>query len=274
MAKIKKTTQPKKTVRKTVKKIAAVKTVVKPNINQLPEKLQKLNLLPIAIFLVAVFVLVALFIFLRKTLVVATVNGQPLTRLAVVKTLEKQGAKQVVDSLISQTLLVQKAKQEKITASNDEIQAEITKIEAQLQNQGSDLPTVLATKGMTQQDLEEQIKLRLLWEKLLAGKTSVSDKEVNKYITQNRDSYPEDMKEAELKKTVREQLENQKLSTAAQDLLAKLKEEASIKYYINYWFLVYLPLHLIKCGVVYGAQKAHNLLDWVRLPAPQLKSYG
>ena len=244
MAKIKKTTQPKqtakKTVRKTVKKMAP-----KTNLNQVNlktnspvqpmfGKLQKLNLMPIAIFLVAVFILVALFIFLRKTLIVATINGQPLTRLAVVKTLEKQGAKQVVDSLISQTLLVQKAKQEKIVASNDEIQAEIAKIEAQLKTQGSDLPTVLATQGMTQKDLEEQIKLRLLLEKLLAGKTSVSNKEVDKYIADNRESYPEEMTEKELKTAAREQLENQKLSTAAQDLLAKLKEEASIKYFINY----------------------------------------
>ena len=87
---------------------------------------------------------------------------------------------------------------------------------------------------MTQKDLEEQIKLRLLLEKLLAGKTSVSNKEVDKYIADNRESYPEEMTEKELKTAAREQLENQKLSTAAQDLLAKLKEEASIKYFINY----------------------------------------
>ena len=234
MAKIKKTSQPKKSVRKAVKKTAPVKTITEPTMNQLPEKLQKLNLMPLAVFLVGVFILVALFLFARKNLIVATINGQPLTRFEVIKSLEKQGAKQVVDSLVSQTLLTQKAKQEKLEATTEEINTEINKIKKQLKDQGSNLETVLATQGMTQQDLEEQIQLRLLLDKLLAGKTKVTDKEINNYLEENRDSYPAEMTEPELKKTIGEQLENQKLSNAAQELLTKLKDEANIKYYINY----------------------------------------
>lgn len=247
MAKIKKTTQPKsvkKAVKKTVKKPlrkAVSKTAVKSAEiqSQLPtesmqNKLNKINLMPLATLLVGVFIVTALFLYARKTLIVATINGQPLTRFEVIKALEKQGAKQVVDSLVSQTLLTQKAKQEKIEATTEEIASEIKKIEKQLKEQGSELNTVLATQGMTQKDLEEQIRLRLLLDKLLAGKTKVTDKEVSDYLEQNRDSYPEEMTDSELKKTIREQLENQKLSNAAQELLTKLKEEAKINYFINY----------------------------------------
>lgn len=239
MAKIKKTSQPKKSVKKavkktTVKKTAPVKPMAEPTMNQLSSQTPKLNLMPLAVFLVGVFILVALFLFARKTFIVASINGQPLTRFEVIEALEKQGAKQVVDSLISQTLLTQKAKQEKLEATSDEINIEIDKIKKQLKDQGSDLETVLATQGMTQQDLEEQIKLRLLLDKLLAGKTKVTDKEINNYLEENRESYPAETTDAELKKTIREQLENQKLSTAAQELLTKLKDEANIKYYINY----------------------------------------
>jgi len=243
MAKIKKTTQPKsvkKVVKKTVKKPVKKSVSKNPEIkSQLPmaqvqEKLAKINLMPIAVLLVGGFILTALFLFARKTLIVATINGTPLTRFEVIKALEKQGAKQVVDSLVSQTLLTQKAKQEKIETTPEEITSEIKKIEKQLKEQGSELNTVLATQGMTQKDLEEQIKLRLLLDKLLAGKTKVTDKEVVDYLEQNRDSYPEEMTDKELKKTIREQLENQKLSTAAQELLTKLKEEAKINYFINY----------------------------------------
>ena len=243
MAKIKKTTQPKsvkKVVKKTVKKPVKKSVSKNPEIkSQLPmaqvqEKLAKINLMPIAVLLVGGFILTALFLFARKTLIVATINGTPLTRFEVIKALEKQGAKQVVDSLVSQTLLTQKAKQEKIETTPEEITSEIKKIEEQLKEQGSELNTVLATQGMTQKDLEEQIKLRLLLDKLLAGKTKVTDKEVVDYLEQNRDSYPEEMTDKELKKTIREQLENQKLSTAAQELLTKLKEEAKINYFINY----------------------------------------
>lgn len=239
MAKIKKTTQPKsvkKVVKKSVKKAVSKTPEVKSQLPmaQIQGKLAKINLMPIAILLVGVFILTALFLFARKTLIVATINGTPLTRFEVIKALEKQGAKQVVDSLVSQTLLIQKAKQEKIETTPEEIASEIKKIEEQLKEQGSELNTVLATQGMTQKDLEEQIKLRLLLDKLLAGKTKVTDKEVVDYLEQNRDSYPEEMTDKELKKTIREQLENQKLSTAAQELLTKLKEEAKINYFINY----------------------------------------
>lgn len=233
MAKIKKTTQPKKAVKKTVKKTSKKIEVQIASPNYFA-KLQKINLLPIAVLLVSLFILVALFVFIRKTVIVATINGQPISRFEVISTLEKQGGKQVVDSLVSKALLLQKAKQEKIEVKEETINMEIDKIKKQVKGQGQDLETVLATQGLTQKDLEEQIKLRSILEKLLAGKTKVTDKEVNNYMEKNRESFPEEMKPAELKKTIREQLENQKLSVAAQELLNDLKTEASIKYYISY----------------------------------------
>ena len=238
MAKIKKTPQPKKSVRKVVKKTVKVvekKTVVKnTQMQEYLAKLKKVNLLPIAILLTGIFILVALFIYVRKTIIVATINGQPISRFEVIKTLEQQGAKQVVDSLVSKNLLLQKAKQQKIEVTQEEIDKEIDKIKEQIKDQGQDLETVLATQGLTEKDLVEQIRLRSVLEKLLADKIKVSDKEVQQYIEKNRESYPEEMKESELKKTVREQLENQKLSSSAQELLSELKTNASIKYYVTY----------------------------------------
>jgi hypothetical protein len=238
MAKIKKTTQPKKTVKKQIKKVAP-KTTKKslPQANfpkNLLEKLKKINLKPVAIFLVAVFLVTALFVFIRKNVIVATINGQPLTRFEVINTLEKQAAKQVVDGLISEKLLTQEAKQKKIEISAEDIDTEIGKIKKQLKEQGSELQTALAAQGLSEKELKKQIELKLLLEKLLGDKTKVTDKEVNKYISENKELFPEEMKEAELKKSVSEQLVNQKLSTAAQELITKLKEQAKIKYFINY----------------------------------------
>ncbi len=238
MAKIKKTTQPKKTVKKQVKKVAPKATKKSlPQANfpkNLLEKLKKINLKPVAIFLVAVFLVTALFVFIRKNVIVATINGQPLTRFEVINTLEKQAAKQVVDGLISEKLLTQEAKQKKIEISAEDIDTEIGKIKKQLKEQGSELQTALAAQGLSEKELKKQIELKLLLEKLLGDKTKVTDKEVNKYISENKELFPEEMKEAELKKSVREQLVNQKLSTAAQELITKLKEQAKIKYFINY----------------------------------------
>jgi len=243
MAKIKKTTQPKKSVRKTVKN--SVKKAVTPVVKTAGEakkpvfnQLKKINLVPLVIFLIGVFILVFLFLFARKNLIVASINGQPLTRFEVIKTLEKQGGKQIVDNLVSEILLTQKAEKENIEVTDQEIEAEIKKIEKQLKEQNTDLATALAAQGWTQEDLEKNLEkdreFKLLLDKLFADKTKVTDKEVNKYLEENRASFPEGMTDKELKKSIREQLESQKLSSAAQELLGQLKEEANIKYYINY----------------------------------------
>jgi len=201
---------------------------------KLPKALQKVNLVPVAVLLVATFILVGGFLFLRKNLIVASVNGQPLTRFEVIKLLEKQSGKQIVDSLVSKILVQQEAARQKIDITAKEIGEEIAKIEKQLKGQGSDLTSVLSMQGMTRAELEEQIRLRLVLERLMADKTKVTEKEVNDYIEANRANFPETLKEAELKKTVREQLAGQKLSTEAQKLLEKLKEGAKIKYYLTY----------------------------------------
>lgn len=200
----------------------------------LPQKLQKLNLVPVAVFLVAAFILVGGFLFLRKNLIIASINGQPLTRFEVIKLLEKQSGKQTVDSLVSKILVQQEARKQKIAVSPADIAAEIAKIEKQLKGQGSDLESVLSMQGMTRKDLEEQISLRLALEKLLGDKTKVTEKEVADYIKANEANFPETLKGAELQKTVREQLAGQKLSTEAQKLLESLKAGAKINYYLTY----------------------------------------
>jgi hypothetical protein len=201
---------------------------------ELPKQLQKINLVPVAVLLVAAFILVGGFLFLRKNLIVASINGQPLTRFEVIKLLEKQSGKQTVDSLVSKVLVQQEANRQKIVIEAEKISEEIKKIEDQLKGQGSDLESVLSMQGMTRAELEEQISLRLILERLMADKTKVTEKEVNDYIEANRANFPETLKGAELKKTVREQLAGQKLSTEAQKLLEKLKEAANIKYYLTY----------------------------------------
>lgn len=229
-----KNTNKSKPKRPAVKKTAVKKT---PSQTLVPPELKKdgrLNFLPIAVFMVSALILVSLFVYLRKTLIVASINGQPLTRFEVIKILEKQNGATVVDSLVSKMLLEQEGRQQKIVISESEIGAQIKKIEKQLKAQGSSLENALAMQGVTQTEVEDQIRLRLILEKLLAGKTKVTDKEVNTYLVANRDSYPEDMSETKLKETVRQQLESQKLSTTAQKLLQELKNKAKIKYYLTY----------------------------------------
>jgi len=122
------------------------------------------------IALLVVFVLIAGGLLLKKELVVATVNGQPIFRLTLIREMEKNSGKQVLEGLIGKTLILQEAKKQNVSIGQEEINQEMAKIEENFKNQGHDLNQLLAFQGMTRTDLEEQIQLQKTAEKL-AGST-------------------------------------------------------------------------------------------------------
>lgn len=181
-----------------------------------------------------VIVAAGLLFYFKGLFVAALVNGVPITRVAVIKELEKQGGKQTLSSLVNQTLILQEAKKKNIQLSQEEIDAAAKQIEDSLKSQGQNLDTALAVQGMTRQDFLMQLKLRGLVEKLLADKIKVSDKEVADYIETNKDTLPTDLKESEIKKGVREQLKQQRMAGKSQEWLTNLQKNAKINYFVNY----------------------------------------
>lgn len=222
----------KKSQRSKVKnqKLSAVIAVPKAINTSIKDKLkQPKNFIPLIII-----ALIIIAFSLKGLFVVALVNGEPIARIAVVSELEKQGGKQALSSLVNQTLILQEAKKKNVQVSQGEIDASIKKIEDSLKTQGQNLETALAQQGMTRQDLSMQLKLRNLVEKLLADRIKVTDKEVADYIEKNKDTFPIDMKEPEIKKSVTEQLKQQKLGSSSQAWLQELTKNAKINYFVNY----------------------------------------
>jgi len=172
--------------------------------------------------------------FLKGLFVAALVNGEPITRLAVISELEKQGGKQTLSSLVNQVLILQEAKKKNVQVTQAEADASLKQIEDSLKAQGQNLDTALAMQGMTRKDLSLQLKLRALVEKLLADKIKLTDKEIADYIEKNKDTFPAGMKEDEIKKSVTEQLKQQKLGSASQAWLAELNKNAKINYFVSY----------------------------------------
>ena len=175
--KIKKEKKPTRTGRKTTPKKKSLSPQSKLNVR-----------------LIVVFVVLAVVAFLfaanldaiRSLFIVANVNGQSITRFQVIKELEMQGGQQVLDSIISRTLIEQEAKKQGIAASDLEIQEETAKIEATLLRDGTSLDDALAMQGMTRVDLAEQLKFQVLLDKLLADKVEVSDEQLEDYIEANK----------------------------------------------------------------------------------------
>lgn len=187
----------------------------------------------IAIGALVLLVLLALF-FGRSLLVAATVNGSPVYRFSVIQELEKQSGKQALDAMINKKLVETELAKENISVPQEEVDAEIQKLEAEVAGQGSTLAQALAAQGMVEEDLREQIVIQKKMEKLLGDKVSVTAEEVDAYIKSSKATPPAGVKMEDFKAQASEQLKEQKLQQEAQKWVAELTSSAKIKYYVNY----------------------------------------
>lgn len=181
-------------------------------------------------FLIVVAIAGLLYYF-RGQFVVAIVNGKPVTRYELVKELESQAGQKTLDVLITKTLLLQEAKKKNISVSQQEVDDEIKKLEADFTKNGQNLNQLLLMQGMTREALAEQIKLQKLAEKLVENDVTVSDQEVADYLKQNTELLSKDKTPQEQEAEVRDQLKQQKLSEKIQELLGKLRDSAKITYW-------------------------------------------
>ena len=229
-------------------KITSARSAARPIVratNQLAQALQKtsaampkinlssprrLNQILIAAWVVVIAV--ALFYF-RGQFIVATVNGQPIFRSALISSLELRYGKETLDTLVLETLVRQEAAAKKISVTNDELEAEVQKLADNLKSQSQDLDQLLSLEGMTRDSLKDQLKLQLLVEKMVDKSTvAVTDEEVAKYLTENKAYLPKDAKPETLAPEVKAQLEQQKLSAKTQELLKELQTRAKINNWL------------------------------------------
>ncbi len=182
--------------------------------------------------LVVLIIVIGTLYLARGLFVAALVNYQPITRLAVISELEKLYGADALDSLVTKSLIVQEARKQGITVAKEDVEGEIAEIEASLS--GQDLDSLLALQGMTRTDLEAQLKVQIMVEKLFSDKVQVTDEEVDQYLAENKDYFSEDLTEEELKDQAKSQLIQQKLSEEFQSWLADLRQNASLHYFVNY----------------------------------------
>lgn len=192
----------------------------------------KISLKTMVVFLVIIAVGALVYVG-KGWFIVATVDGSPISRLSVIGKLEKASGKVLLNNLITEKLIQNEARARGIVVGDEEINNEIKKVENQVIVQGSTLEAALAAQGMDIRDLRDRITLQKDLEKLLADKTNVTDAEVEQYIKDNSVSVPKGQ-EAAISAQVRDALVNQKLTKEADVLIAALKEQAKIQYFVNY----------------------------------------
>ncbi len=187
-----------------------------------------------AIVAAVVLALLGTAYFSRGVFVAAVVDGSPISRLSVIRELEKQAGQQALDRLVTQKLVDAEVARRHIVVSPSDIDDEIGKIEDQMVKQGATLQMALEQQGMTEEDLREQMLLQKELEGILGDKLAVTDEEVSEYMTQGGSGTPAGISDADFKDQIREQLKGQKFNIEVGKWIAAAKADASIRYYAGY----------------------------------------
>lgn len=227
-----------KSVVKPVKKAAAVsaaKAPVTPAVSKtsftMPSSMtaSKLDAKKLIKPLIVLIILGAAYL-LKDEVIVASVNGKPVTRFALIQSLEQQSASAVLENLTLQMLVQQELKKAGIVVTSEELDQELTKIEEQLSAQGQNLDDLLKAQGLTRAQVKEQLALSKGLEKLLADKVTVSQEEIAQYFEENKE-FMGDVKLEDVLADIEAQVRQEKLSTEQQKWFAEISKNADIKYY-------------------------------------------
>ena len=204
-------TKAKKTTSKKVIKPAAKKTTAQSApVENAPVPRKTVSKVKVGILFGVLVIAILLYIF-RGLFIVAIVNGQIITRWSIDQQLEKQFGKKTLETVLTKKLILQEMQKNNITVTDAEVNAEIKKIEDTLKKQQRTLTEALAEQGLSRADLMDQLKIQKMIEKYFDKDSQVSDKEIDTYIEQNKDSLPQTEDQNAIRDSVRTQLKQQKL---------------------------------------------------------------
>lgn len=172
--------------------------------------------------------------FLRGAFIAATVNGQPISRFAVIRQLEKYQGESALESIVMTTLINQEARKKGVTVSNDEVNDEMKKLEASFEGSEQTIDQALEQSKMTRDDLKDQIKTQKIVQKLLGEKVNVTDEEVEQYIKDNPESFEGVEMDSQTKDVIKSQLAANKISSEYDAFYNQIKSAAKINYIFKY----------------------------------------
>lgn len=120
--------------------------------------------------------------------VVASVNGEKISKEELYQVLVNQSGKEALDALISQKIIVQEAKKQKVQVSEADIQLEIEKYYEGYGGQEG-FEQAITASGYKLTDVKKDVTTTLQLKKLLATRISINDDETKNYFTKNKDSF-------------------------------------------------------------------------------------
>lgn len=159
--------------------------------------------------------------------VVAVVNGDEITQKEFIESAVSGGGAHLLDQLILEKIIQQKAEQENVTISDKELDHKFNEFKEQIPSEDM-FENYLEQQGLSEDVFLEQMKTDLLLEKLFEPNIKVSDEEVRQYFDENKEQFnePEKVKakqivvesEEEARKAYKRLKDGEDFSKVAQDV--------------------------------------------------------
>lgn len=187
------------------------------------------------IFLLLALIILVFLAYKNKDLFLAgMVDGQPIFSWELNSRMSARYGQQTLDEIINERLVLSEAAKKGITVTDKEIKDKIAEVEKSLGGQTT-LPDALKQQGLTMEEFQKQIKLRLVVEKTLADKVKVSEKEIDNYLTSNKDTIATyaGSESASQRKYATDTLKQQKTSTEFEKWFNDLKAKAKISKFLR-----------------------------------------
>jgi foldase protein PrsA len=161
-------------------------------------------------------------------LVPAIVDKTPITRIQLANKLDQAYGAQVLDDMINEQVLKVAIKKSGVKVDEAKVDEEIKNIESQFESLGG-LDEALTARGMSRDELVEQIKTQLAVEEILKDKLVATDEEVEAYYQENKETLYKDMELSAVTEEIRANLRQSKLSQEFMTWFTEVKESVSVK---------------------------------------------
>lgn len=229
---IKKISSPMPKTKKSVKVIKQLRTAPIKAIITNKKNLNTIFFIKL-LLVVAVGILVFLLVQKNKNIfIVGTVNKSPVSRWELNAKMSDKYASQTFEEIVSERLLNENLKKNKIEVTSQEVQDELVKIKAQYGGE-EQFKAAIVQFGMTEEkalkSIEQSIGLKKLIEAI--SKIEISEEVISKYFTDNKANYT-GKKLEDVASEIKNILYQQEIYTKSQEWYSQIRKDAKVSSFL------------------------------------------
>ncbi|MFE8700159.1 peptidylprolyl isomerase [Cytobacillus sp. FJAT-54145] len=123
--------------------------------------------------------------------VVAKVSGQSISQSELYEVMVSQYGADALESLITNKVIALEAEKQKITATEEEINNEMSELMESYGGEDS-FNEAIAASGVTKEDVRNDLDEYIVTKKLLTPRISISEEELEQYFEENKESFTQE----------------------------------------------------------------------------------